>query len=123
MRIPFEKYHGTGNDFVLIDIRDHSIPEDVDTIAKICHRRYDIGADGLNIRTFERGLEVETLSYGTGVTAEALAWPLRKHIEEPIKVMSLAGLLNVHFSKKEDHFTYIYLEGLPEHVFSGEPDI
>ncbi len=261
MRIPFEKYHGTGNDFVLVDNRNHVIPEDADTIAQICHRRYGIGADGLillgnsddhdfsmryfnadghessmcgnggrcitafarqlgiiqqecsflavdgthqasiiseegkisivrlqmmdveigqwneddifldtgsphlvkecsmiqsldvmtegrrirhderfapggtnvnfieesseglNIRTYERGVESETLSCGTGVTAGALAWSLRKHIEGPIKVISMGGLLKVHFNRKEDHFTDIYLEGPAAHVFSGELDI
>lgn len=47
MKIPFEKYHGTGNDFILIDGRNRSNPLDQNTIEKLCNRRFGIGADGL----------------------------------------------------------------------------
>ena len=48
MNIPFHKYHGTGNDFIMIDNRERVFPsEDFDLIAALCHRRFGIGADGL----------------------------------------------------------------------------
>ncbi len=49
MKIPFSKYHGTGNDFVIIDQTEHLYisAEQTDLIKSICHRRYGIGADGL----------------------------------------------------------------------------
>jgi diaminopimelate epimerase len=47
MNIPFSKYHGTGNDFILIDNRNGTVSLSAEQIAKLCHRRYGIGADGL----------------------------------------------------------------------------
>lgn len=48
MVIPFYKYHGTGNDFILIDHRNHQLGQfPVELIPKLCDRRLGIGADGL----------------------------------------------------------------------------
>jgi len=48
MQIEIYKYHGAGNDFIMIDNRDDIFPaEDAHLIEKLCHRRFGIGADGL----------------------------------------------------------------------------
>src|SRR5690242_12259801 len=48
MKIAFSKYHGAGNDFILIDHRTHSYPiEERACIAHLCDRRFGIGADGV----------------------------------------------------------------------------
>ncbi|MFC2114378.1 diaminopimelate epimerase [Bacteroidota bacterium] len=48
MQIQFTKYHGAGNDFILIDDRSLDFPEhDSGLISSMCHRRFGIGADGL----------------------------------------------------------------------------
>ncbi len=47
MQISFTKYHGTGNDFILIDNRNGNIVLQEKKIAFLCHRQFGIGADGL----------------------------------------------------------------------------
>ena len=47
MKIPFYKFDGAGNDFVVIDNRDGSIRLGEEEIARLCHRRFGVGADGL----------------------------------------------------------------------------
>lgn len=74
------------------------------------------------VRTFERGVENETLACGTGVTAVAIAMAQQKketglYITE---IRTLGGLLKVSFEKNKDAtFTSIYLEGPAELVFEG----
>ena len=45
--VEFYKYHGAGNDFILIDNRSGSLTLTTETIAQWCHRNYGVGADGL----------------------------------------------------------------------------
>ena len=48
MIVVFYKFHGTGNDFIMIDNRESIFPKnDTNLINKLCHRRFGIGADGL----------------------------------------------------------------------------
>lgn len=47
MTLPFEKFHGTGNDFILMDNTSGKISLTDKQIALLCHRRFGIGADGL----------------------------------------------------------------------------
>ncbi|HNW89477.1 MAG TPA: diaminopimelate epimerase [Bacteroidales bacterium] len=43
----FHKYHGAGNDFIIIDNRNLSFNAAEDVISRLCHRRFGVGADGL----------------------------------------------------------------------------
>ncbi len=48
MDVHFEKYQGTGNDFIIIDNRSQTFPvHDIDFIQWLCNRRFGIGSDGL----------------------------------------------------------------------------
>jgi len=83
-----------------------------------------IGEDSIFVRTYERGVENETLSCGTGVTAAAL---LSAHNEKgfnTVMVTTLGGNLSVEFNKIDDqHFENIWLCGPAELVFSGVIEI
>lgn len=47
VKVPFYKYHGAGNDFVIIDRSEVSFELNAKQIKQICERRYGVGADGL----------------------------------------------------------------------------
>ncbi len=63
MHIPFFKYQGTGNDFVLIDNRGGTIALSREQVAMMCHRRYGIGADGLMLLESAEGHDFKMVYY------------------------------------------------------------
>jgi len=79
-----------------------------------------INENTFNVRTYERGVEDETLSCGTGVTAVALAsFHLNKTSEKEIHIETLGGKLKIEFEKENNTYKNIILTGPATFVFKG----
>jgi diaminopimelate epimerase len=77
--------------------------------------------DAIFVRTYERGVEDETLSCGTGVTAAALIFAHNERGFNRVEVKTLGGHLSVEFNKIDDqHFNNIWLCGPATFVYKGE---
>lgn len=76
--------------------------------------------DGFGVRTYERGVENETLSCGTGVTAVALAMHATQQTKSnKITLQTQGGTLQVTFSSSREGYKDIYLIGPATFVFKG----
>ena len=79
-----------------------------------------INPNTFKVRTYERGVEDETLSCGTGVTAAAIASNfIKKTNEETINIETLGGKLSVSFIKENTIFKNVFLNGPAQLVFKG----
>ena len=106
--------------------------DNMDVNAEGAKIRYDknISTDGVNvdfllndngnirIRTYERGVENETLACGTGVTASAMAASLW-YGGNNIDIYTQIAKLNVRFDKDDNTFKNVVLTGPAAHVFDG----
>ncbi len=79
-----------------------------------------INDNNLFVRTFERGVEDETLACGTGVTASAIAALLTgQFVSNSIDIRTKGGDLNVRFEFADDEFRNVWLTGPATFVFDG----
>jgi len=84
----------------------------------------EIMQDHLFVRSYERGVEDETLSCGTGVTASALALAVKNPSQDSsVEVHTRGGTLTVSYKQKGNSFTDIWLKGPAMLVFRGEIDV
>ena len=95
---------GTGR-----DIRNHEAFAPAGTnVNFICQQ----GPRKLAIRTYERGVEDETLACGTGSIAGALIASIKHDWKSPINLLTRGGeTLTIHFTENDRRFSDVYLEG------------
>ena len=91
------------------EIRFHDVFDPAGTnVNFVCLQNDDIVA----IRTYERGVEDETLACGTGAIACAIVISYKKKIKSPVKVMTRSGgYLYIYYKVKQGRFYDIFLEG------------
>jgi diaminopimelate epimerase len=82
------------------------------------------GLNSIRVRTYERGVEGETLACGTGVTASALIAARVHRFQSPVKVQVQGGdMLEVSFADKGEEFCDVRLTGPADFVFEGRIEI
>ena len=82
------------------------------------------GGQSITIRTYERGVEDETLACGTGVVASALIFAAMEKVRGPISVLVRGGSeLTVEFERDGDRFRNVRLIGPAEFVFEGTIEV
>ncbi|WP_418650594.1 diaminopimelate epimerase [Tenacibaculum aestuariivivum] len=83
-----------------------------------------LNANTFRVRTYEKGVENETLACGTGVTAVAIAMhATKKTTNTLINLPVEGGLLAVSFDEKNGNYTNIFLKGPAVLVFKGEIEL
>jgi len=100
------------------EIRFHDWFSPTGTNVNFIHPRKD---RTIEIRTYERGVEDETLACGTGAVAAAIVMAKKFRIPSPVNVMPKSGgTLLVYYQEKAGGFYDIYLEGDARIIYKGE---
>ncbi|MDF2385365.1 diaminopimelate epimerase [Nostoc ellipsosporum NOK] len=82
------------------------------------------GEDKITVRTYERGVEDETYSCGTGVTAAAMVCYHNENGFNDVQVKTLGGKLHVEFDRiEEDRYINVWLSGPAEKVYEGKIEL
>ena len=108
-------------DYIDVDKQGRKIRNTVPFKKDGINVNFVLDANELQVRTYERGVEAETLSCGTGVVATAIAMHYANCIEETlVNVKTNGGELTVSFEEFNGGYRNIWLSGEASMVFAGE---
>lgn len=110
----------------VVFLRDELWAQDIAPLGRAIRRHRDLDPDGgananfvsvrdphnIEVRTYERGVEGETLSCGSGVVASAVVSALFRKVQSPVSVLTRSGItLEVSFELAEGHAEAVRLKG------------
>ncbi len=74
----------------------------------------------IRVRTYERGVEDETLACGTGTVASAVVLGILGKVSSPVSLRTSSGeMLSVHYKISGEEVTEVYLEGVAKIIYDG----
>ncbi len=81
-----------------------------------------LGPDAIHVRTYERGVEDETMACGTGAVASAIVGGLLGLVSGPVQVTTSGGeILTIHFTLDEGRqVSGVFLEGPAHFIYDGK---
>ena len=114
----------TGVPHVVVEVDDIENADVVELGREIrFHEKFGVAGTNVNfirllengaiaVRTYERGVEDETLACGTGAVASAIVMAEKSSIPPPVNILTRSGeRLNIYYAEKEGNYFDIYLEG------------
>lgn len=110
MNLPFFKYQGTGNDFILIDNREKSISLSTEQINLLCDRRFGVGADGLMLLEPGEGVDFKMVYYNADGNESTMCGNGGRCIAAFARKLGI-----VH-----DHAEFIAIDGVHEAWIEGD---
>lgn len=80
-----------------------------------------LGGNRLSVRTYERGVEGETMACGTGAVASAIIAGIKGLVQPPVQVTTSGGeQLTIHFALRGQEVTEVFLEGPANFIYEGQ---
>lgn len=129
MNTLFYKYHGAGNDFIILDNREQLLKLNEQTIHKLCHRQFGIGADGLMLVQNHKEADFEMIYYNAdgkigsmcGNGGRCIADFAYKILEITKKEMSFIAADGSHDAKiLKDNFVSISMQNVQDIRFEKD---